>query len=287
VVAALALAACGSAPSVGVGTLESVRLAGVEEELRSGTWRSGYSGSTVWHWETLRFVAPDRVELRRGHDPHGAPAEERASEAAPTLGRYRVTPSGALEMELAGRTQSATFVAAHAAGGARVWAGWGFVASSRSPRSYWHEHASRGGPGEPGSDVRAELTFDSPLEALSPGAPCRARLRVEARVLEGATETERASLALSLACRLEVVDGRRLLVFADLPTPARDIDAGSDWSNWLAREGHRTWSGAAMSDAMAAAFVSTFVVDPARPGVLHGVYVAGRQLDTEVPPGTE
>ena len=86
-VAALALAACGSAPSVGVGTLESVRLAGVEEELRSGTWRSGYSGSTVWHWETLRFVAPDRVELRRGHDPHGAPAEERASEAAPTLGR--------------------------------------------------------------------------------------------------------------------------------------------------------------------------------------------------------
>jgi hypothetical protein len=240
--------------------------AAIDADLQAREWRWGISGDYRWHWDALRFVAPDQLVYTHGSDSAvggGAlPDEPVVGEA----GTYRVTESGAVEQILSNSTRRSTYLRPGPSD--RLWA-WGFVRTPSAPTHYWREEMVRTAADH--RELVVELVLGAAVTSLAPGGPCTAHLRAEGSVTTDEAHAERAGIDLELTCVVERRRALLLLRFSGLELPTRAIDAHTDWSNWLAINGHAPWTSTAMHDLMGAAFQSVLVWDPGSPDVLRGL----------------
>lgn len=284
VLVALALAACGS-PALAARPprpITPATRARIETTLTSGAWRSGYSGSTVWHWQTLHFSAPDRVEQRNGHRSHsdrsGAPDVAHRTQ----VGTFRITDTGAVEQVLGGETARATFVVAPAGRGGRIWADTGYAALGPGGRSFRHERARRTASGD-GFETECDLELSAPLASLD-DATCRMTVRVRARVFAGGSEKDSGALDVEGRCSIDRSGALPRLSFEGFEQ-VDPVQATAEWTNWLSRTGRSDPSASTeLADAMRMAFVPVLAYDPTAPDALFAAYVTGMALD---PPAAE
>jgi hypothetical protein len=269
------LAACGpSSVSMRPTAIDPAARASIEATLTSGVWSSGSSGSTVWIWETMRFTVPDRLEKRRGLRTHAGGLQS----ASPVeVGSYRITATGAVEHTIGGATWRRTFVVAPDAQDRRTWVHAGYLASGPDHLRYRHEFASRG-PDRAGVEVECEIDLPAALETLE-DPTCRMRVRVRTRTFAGAQETGSQSLETEGRC---TVDRRRRLPRISFEgfEGTEPVQATSEWTNWLSRNGHRRSNAdIALDDAFRSGFVPVLAYDPRAPQALFAAYVSGPVLE--------
>ncbi len=156
------------------------------------------------YWRRLRFIAPDRVEIRSGHLSYGERTAADPNESPPQVGSYQVTETGVVEQTFGAVTRGRTVVIVPAARAKDVWAAMAFLPVAHRPGSYRHEHYVRQtGEGE-GHHVISELSFAAAVGELDEGS-CDVLVHVRVQLFRGAHETQSEALDVYIDCRVKRV----------------------------------------------------------------------------------
>ena len=198
----------------------------IEQTLTSATWETGYSGSTVWHWTTYRFLPNHRAEWRHGHEFPNTPRA--AGFSAPArVGTWRVTRAGAVEQIYGETMMRETFASRVAiapisrgdddptAPPTRSWMPHGFLTVAAQPGTFRRESAARRPGQEPGHALISELAFGSPIPQL--GDPCEVLVHVRAQTFEGDAVTGEGAVDVYLPCHVDRSTTPWLIRIGDTP----------------------------------------------------------------------